>query len=515
MPKIYYFISQRIRASHSNFSFPIAIALFVGLDYFDNTCFSFFISYTAGGVNSPPDELVWSISAYAIASVLGILQQLWIVQRIGYRYYLTICLLGFSLGAIGVCLSESSTELTLARALQGYCIGPMLSVCRILLQNSFSGKARGLALRFFLFCVLLASATGPLVGGNLIAKIGWQAPFIATAFIGALLALLAFLTVPEKGRVKSELKTETHFWPYIVFAVAFSALQIALQQTRFELFLSSPVLPTLTIIGLLALCWFVYHQWNHPHPLLNLHAFSLDTYRTGLVIYMFFYYISNALGFLISRALESGLSYPVQNAGNLVGYTSLLSMSLMVLYFSYASKINNKKWIIVPGCLIAALICYWLMNMSPDVSESWLFPPLLLRGALLLSIALPTGGTTFSIFNDDEYNHGYRIKNIVKQIIYSFSTASVIILEQHRNALHYTRLAENINLGNPNLKPWLDNLATQLSSLPNDMIHSTSLTFIQQNVIRQSELLSLQDCFLYLFIVSICAAIYSLIQKRI
>lgn len=62
--------------------FPLAIALAVGLDYFDNSAFSFFISDIAGGIGAPPDELIWSSSAYAVAGVLGILQHQWWVERL-------------------------------------------------------------------------------------------------------------------------------------------------------------------------------------------------------------------------------------------------------------------------------------------------------------------------------------------------------------------------------------------------------------------------------------------------
>ena len=60
--------------------FPWVLALVTGLDYFDNAIFSFFASYIAGGINASPDELVWSSSAYAVAAVLGILQQQWWVE---------------------------------------------------------------------------------------------------------------------------------------------------------------------------------------------------------------------------------------------------------------------------------------------------------------------------------------------------------------------------------------------------------------------------------------------------
>ncbi len=73
--------------------FPWVLAVVTGLDYFDNSIFSFFTSYIAGGINASPDELVWASSAYAVAAVLGILQQQWWVDRFGYRRYVAGCML--------------------------------------------------------------------------------------------------------------------------------------------------------------------------------------------------------------------------------------------------------------------------------------------------------------------------------------------------------------------------------------------------------------------------------------
>jgi MFS family permease len=116
--------------------FPWAIALATGLDYFDNSIFSFFTSYIAGGINASPDELVWASSAYAVTSVLGILQQQWWIERIGNRRYIAGCLFLFAAGAVAATLSESSIELALARGFQGYFIGPMMSAARILIQTA-------------------------------------------------------------------------------------------------------------------------------------------------------------------------------------------------------------------------------------------------------------------------------------------------------------------------------------------------------------------------------------------
>jgi hypothetical protein len=63
---------------------------------------------------------------------------------------------------------------------------------------------------------------------------------------------------------------------------------------------------------------------------------------------------------------------------------------------------------VVCGFATAALLCWLMTRMSPDVSEDALLLPLLLRGLLLLFIVLPVANLTFRIFRNEEFSHGYR-----------------------------------------------------------------------------------------------------------
>ncbi len=84
---------------------------------------------------------------------------------------------------------------------------------------------------------------------------------------------------------------------------------------------------------------------------------------------MFYYYESTVFSYLISRFLESGLGYPVENTGRLVGVTSLISASALFVYLRYAKLLPRKKWIIVPGFAVAAFAAAWMTRMAPGVGR--------------------------------------------------------------------------------------------------------------------------------------------------
>ncbi|KWC78459.1 MFS transporter [Burkholderia cepacia] len=496
---------------------PWAIAFAVGIDYFDNTIFSFFTSYIAGGINASPDELVWSATAYASASVLGIVQQQWLIERIGFRLYLSGCLLLFAAGSLAASLCESSLQLAMARAFQGYFIGPMLGTCRILLQTCFAPQERAPATRIFLTMILLASALAPMIGGYLVAHFDWPALFTCSTVAGVALAPLSFMIVPHVGKRRPERRGATHLWPYLVFAFALGALQIVMQQVRFELISTSPLLLSMTVAGLLALGWFTWHQWHDPRPLVRLNALRESSYRVGIVLYAFYYFISNAIGYLTSRLLQGSLGYPVANAGRLVGLTSLASIAMAFAYFHFAKRVVRKKWLIVPGFLMAACIGLWIDRLPPDVSMPWLLPPLVMRGFLLMFIALPTASVAFQIFSNDEFTHGYRFKNIIKQLTYSLSTASMIILEQHRTAVHKTRLAEFASPFNSVFQNTLDTMTGTLERLGHSSgdARAIALAMLARVASEQANFMSLLDGFRVMVVLALLGAVIALVQRQI
>jgi MFS family permease len=496
------------------------LALVTALDYFDSSLFSNFASFIAGGINASPDELVWSSSSYAVGAVLGILQQQWWVERLGNKRYIAGCMLLFAAAASLSALAETSFELTLTRAVQGYLVGPMMGTCRILLQDGgFLPEQSAGGRRLFLKSIVMATSLAPIVGGVLLAHFQWQALFVCTVPASILLAGFVLYAVPDIGKVeaKTDDDADSHLWPYLAFALSQGALQIVVQQLHFQLFTSSAVLGGLLLLGLAGLGYFAYHQWHHPRPLVKLHGLRDRTFVMGLILYGIYYCLTTGFGYLTVRLLEQGLSYPIENAGWFIGVTSLVSVGMLSAYFRFSPLVVHKKWLIVPGFGIAAVAAWMMAHMPPDASQWTLIVPLVLRGALVMFIAVPVANLTFRVFSVDEFSHSYRLKNIVRQLVVSFATGSVIIIERHREALHYARLAESINPYNPALSQAMEKLAevAAMTGQANPQAHAMAIAQIYRLVLHQANFLSILDGFYFLAVVAICGGIIAALQRRI
>ena len=496
---------------------PWGIGLVTAIDYFDNALFAFFASYIAGGVNASPDELVWASSAYALGAVLGILQQHAWIERLGYRRYLAVCMFAFAAGGVAASLCDSSTQLTLARGLQGYFVGPMLGACRILIQIGIPPARRAKALKAFMVMIVFSGAMASIVGAFLVTNFDWRWLFACTAPVAVLAGLLVLWTLPDIGDVEPHERTEPHYVAYLVFALAQAALQVVLTRSHFELFTGSPALIGLTIAGVAGLAWFGWQQWQHPAPLVRLHALRNSAFRIGLALYVVYYYLSTGFSYLLPRLMEGGLGFTVGDTGYFTGVMSLATGLLVFVYLRFSGRLARKKWLIVAGFGIAALAAWWLSRVTPQAGREALVVPLLLRGLLMLFVVLPVANLTFRPLAAEEFAHGYRFKNLVRQLAISFATSSVIALQQHRLALHEVRLSESANPANAAFMQALDSLTRGFAAAGHAAAeaHAMALGTLWRTLEQQATFMASLDGFTAMAVIALAAGVFAAWQRQI
>lgn len=496
---------------------PWVLALITALDYFDSAIFYFFASYIASGVSASLAQFVWFSSGYAVAAILGILQQEWWVERLGHRHYIAGCMLFYAAAGVFASLSGTPFELLVARSVQGYFIAPTMGACRIIIQTCFTTEERPKAIRAFLMLILLGAACAPLAGGLLVSHSGWRALFACTVPVAMVLAGLALFALPNSGNRLPHERGATHFWPYVLFAFAQASLQIVLMKVRLDQFTSSPEAVILAILSIAVLVWFGCHQWHHPTPLVRLHALRERHFRVGLVLFLFYYYLSTGFSYLLPRMLEDGLGFTIESTGHLIGLTSLMAATVLFAYFRFSKFVKHKKYIIVAGFLLALIAAAWMTRVPQNASPEAVLGPLFLRGLLVLFMILPVANVTFNIFTNEEFTHGYRLKNIVRQMAISLATASILSFEQNRLALHQSLVVKHANLYNPIFQEALQALFAGFieAGRPASEAYSLALAKLAPAIAQQAQFLTLTDGFYFLAVVALCGGLFAAWQKQI
>jgi DHA2 family methylenomycin A resistance protein-like MFS transporter len=162
-----------------------------------NTALSSIGTSLGGGVA----ELQWVVSAYTIAFAAFILTAGALGDRIGAKRVFMAGFAIFTAASLACALAPNAFILIAARAIQGFGAAVLVPNSLALLSHAYPDeKQRGRAVGIWAAGASLALTAGPLVGGGLIALVGWRSIFLVNLPIGLAGLWLTFAYASETTR---------------------------------------------------------------------------------------------------------------------------------------------------------------------------------------------------------------------------------------------------------------------------------------------------------------------------
>jgi DHA1 family bicyclomycin/chloramphenicol resistance-like MFS transporter len=150
----------------------------------------------ARSVRAEPGLMEWTISVYLMG--FSVVQLFWgpISDRYGRRIPICVGLTLFVLGSAGCGLAQDGTTLIVCRVFQalGACAGVVLA--RAVVRDLYDGDRAAEMLSMLMSVMAIAPMVGPILGGQILAFMGWRSIFGILVAIGVLM-IFAVLRLPE------------------------------------------------------------------------------------------------------------------------------------------------------------------------------------------------------------------------------------------------------------------------------------------------------------------------------
>ena len=154
------------------------------------------------GLDTSSGAIQWVVSGYALAFGLTLVAGGRLGDAYGRRRLMLIGLVGFVLTSAAVGLAPNAALVIGARLLQGASAGLLTPQNSGLIQHLFRGAERGKAFGLFGLTVSVSSASGPVLGGLIIALAGttdgWRYLFLVNVPIGIVAVGLVLRLVPKR-----------------------------------------------------------------------------------------------------------------------------------------------------------------------------------------------------------------------------------------------------------------------------------------------------------------------------
>lgn len=152
-------------------------------------------------LGASPAEVQWVVSGYALTFALALVTAGRLGDALDRRKIFLIALCVFVLCSAACGAAPDITLLVVARLAQGLAAGFMAPQNSALIQQMFRGAERGRAFGYFGATVGISSASGPIVGGAILALAdgmqGWRWIFFVNVPIGVLAVLLGRRLLPR------------------------------------------------------------------------------------------------------------------------------------------------------------------------------------------------------------------------------------------------------------------------------------------------------------------------------
>lgn len=339
------------------------------------------------GLDTTTGTIQWVVSGYALAFGLVLVAGGRLGDAYGRRRLMLVGLTLFILTSAAVGLAPTAELVVVARLLQGASAGLLTPQNSGLIQQLFTGRERATAFGLFGFTVSAASATGPVIGGLILALAGedsgWRYLFLVNVPIGIVALVAVVVMVPTRPRAADGSRPDARIDVVGAALLGVTVLCLLYPVVRLEAGVHEPLL---LLIGVPIAAWgFVAWERRtarrgHP-PLLDLELLGrLPGYLNGLAVGALFFTGFTGLLLVLSLYLQNELGRTPLQAALLIVPFAVGSSAGSPLAARFVSDRGRVITVIALTVMILGVLATAFLAIGRDPLWPWLAPLLLIAG---------------------------------------------------------------------------------------------------------------------------------------
>lgn len=363
------------------------------------------------------DQVDGILTTYVLA--LGIVTPMagWFSERFGIkRVYLT--LLGLFVAGRLCAFAPSLPFLIAFRALQGLGGGMLGPLGIALLFGAFSEKERGAAFGIYGIPLIVAPATGPVLGGYFVQYLDWRYIFFINIPVGIAGIILGGIWLRENRRGTS---ARLDIPGVLLSTLSFGALLYAIQRGSSDGW-TSPRILTLLGVGLAAFIAFVVVELRAKDPLLDLRLFARRTYLFANILGWVSVIALFGAEFLLPIYLQTLRGRTPLEAGLLV-LPLAISAGIVVPIAGFLYNRIGPRWLIAFGSLLLAINTFEFAHIGVDTPYLELMIIVAIRGIALGCVLQTTLTVALTGLRPAQLPRASSLLNATRNVFQSFGIA--------------------------------------------------------------------------------------------
>jgi len=356
-------------------------------------------------------ELEWIVNAYTLTFAVLLLPAAALGDRFGRRRMFIVGLAVFTLGSTAAALSSTSTELIVARALQGLGGAIITPLSLTILSGAVPVERRAVALGAWGGIGGLAVALGPLVGGAIAEGLAWQWIFWVNVPIGLVAIPLAVARLGETFGPRSRLDL-----PGLGLASAgLLALVWGLVKGN-EFGWTDPAIVASIGAGIVLLAAFAAWEARNAEPMIPLRFFRSRSFAAANVVSLLMTFGMFGSIFLLAQFFQVVQGHsPLQ-----AGLRTLPWTSMPVIVAPIAGIVSMRvgtRPLLVLGMAMQAIALAWIsFVISPTLDYPAIVPAFVIGGAGMGLFFAPIANVVLSSVRPEEEGKASGANNAIREL---------------------------------------------------------------------------------------------------
>jgi DHA2 family multidrug resistance protein len=488
------------KPKHNPWAIALTVTLATFMEVLDTSIANVALPHIAGSVGASQDEATWVLTSYLVSSAVILPISGWLSDRFGRKRFYLSCVIMFTACSMLCGLAPSLPFLIVARVLQGLGGGGLAPSEQAILADTFPVEKRGQAFAVYGMAVVVAPAIGPTLGGWITDNFNWHWIFFINVPIGLFSFWLSSRMVEDPpsliARRKAAAGTRVDFTGLALVASGVGVLEFFLDKGQEKDWFGDPWILAACVIATMLLVTFVFWEWNHPDPIVDLKLLKNRNFGTAVFLQLILGMVLFGSTVLIPQYLQTLLGFTAQLAGEALSPAGFVMMFMMFVAGRLIGKMDPRVLVCI-GYTATALGLYNLTRLSLDTSFTTIMDWRMLQVIGLPLVFIPISTLNYVGVPTNKMNQISSLSNFARNLGGSAGTALLTTFLARTAQTHQQQLAAHTGPANVGYQRYIAAVssAARAGGMNALQAHQTAVAYAYQQMVRQASMLSYKNAF--------------------
>ncbi|HEX6773793.1 MAG TPA: DHA2 family efflux MFS transporter permease subunit, partial [Acidobacteriaceae bacterium] len=355
-------MTEEWKPSHNPWLVALTVTLATFMEVLDTSIANVALPHIAGSLGGSQEEATWVLTSYLVSRAIVLPISGWLANRFGRKRFYMTCVAMFTVCSFLCGLAPTLPLLILARILQGIGGGGLAPSEQAILADTFPVEKRGQAFALYGMAVVVAPAIGPTLGGYITDNLDWHWIFFINIPVGLISLFLSNRMVEDPPYLKARSLTQGRIDSVGLglVAIGVGCLEYVFDRGQEKDWFSDPSIRAFAIIAVILLVVFVFWEWNHEDPVVDLKLLRNRNFGTAIFLQFVIGMVLFGSTVLIPQFLQILLGYTAERSGMVLSPAGFMMMLTMFIAGHVIGKMDPRL-LVTMGYIVTA---FGLLNLT-------------------------------------------------------------------------------------------------------------------------------------------------------